>query len=136
MKPRKKISKAERLKSRKAINQLFSGQSPSFAQYPVRLIYRQNQEVAETPVRMTVSVPKRKFRKAVDRNRIRRQVREAWRLNKHRLYSRLPADKGGFDLIILYIAKEQLPYAQIEQAVQVMIRRFLKKQRPANPGAP
>jgi|AntRauTorckE5430_2_1112549.scaffolds.fasta_scaffold17898_2 ribonuclease P protein component len=135
MKPRKKILKAERLKSRKAIQRLFSGQSPSFAQYPVRLIFRESEHYAEAPVRMTVSVPKRKFPKAVDRNRIRRQVREAWRLNKHRLYKRLPADATSFDFVLLYVAKEPLPFAQIEQAIQVMIRRFLKKQRSANPTA-
>ena len=135
MKPMKKIFKAERLKSRKAIQRLFSGQSPSFAQYPVRLIFRESEHYTEVPVRMTVSVPKRKFPNAVDRNRIRRQVREAWRLNKHRLYKKLPADANNFDFMLLYVAKEPLPFAQIEQAVQVMIRRFLKKQRPANPTA-
>lgn len=135
MKPRKKLRKAERLKSRSAIQRLFSGQSPSFAQYPVRLIFRESEKQAAAPVRMTVSVPKRKFPRAADRNRIRRQVREAWRLNKHRLYSKLPADGAGFDFMILYVAKTPLPFAQIEQAVQVMIRRFLKKQNPANPSA-
>lgn len=135
MKPRKKIFKAERLKSRKAIQRLFSGQSPSFAQYPVRLIFLEREVEGGVPVSITVSVPKRKFPKAVDRNRIRRQVKETWRLNKHRLYKKLPPDSPGFDFVLLYVAREPVPFAQIEQAVQVMIRRFLKKQRPANPNA-
>ena len=133
MKPKKKFLKAERLKSRKAIERLFSGKSPSFAQYPVRLIFRESEERGEVPVRVTVSVPKRKFPKAVHRNRIRRQVREAWRLNKHRLYKKLPSDTPGFDFVLLYVAREPLPFAQIEQAIQIMIRRFLKKERSANP---
>jgi len=135
MKPKKKFLKAERLKSRKAIERLFSGKSPSFAQYPIRLVFRESEESGEMPVRVTVSVPKRKFPNATDRNRIRRQVREAWRLNKHRLYQKLPSDTTGYDFILLYVAREPLPFSQIEQAIQVMIRRFLKKQRSANPSA-
>lgn len=132
MKPKKKFLKAERLKSRKAIERLFSGKSPSFAQYPVRLIFRESEERGEVPVRVTVSVPKRKFPKAVHRNRIRRQVREAWRLNKHRLYKKLPPGTPGFDFVLLYVAREPLPFEQIEQSIQIMIRRFLKKQKSAN----
>jgi len=133
MKPEKKFLKAERLKSRTAIKRLFSGQSPSFGQYPLRLIFRESEQVAEAPVRVTISVPKRKFPRAVDRNRIRRQVREAWRLNKHRLYQKLPAEGPAFDFVLLYVAKTPVPYTELEKAVQIMIRRFLKKQRPANP---
>ena len=64
MKPKKKFLKAERLKSRKAIERLFSGKSPSFAQYPIRLVFRESEDKGEVPVQVTISVPKRKFPKA------------------------------------------------------------------------
>ena len=116
------------MKSRKAIGKLFSGQSASFGQYPLRLIYAAAAEPrSEYPVRFAVSVPKRKFPKAAHRNRIRRQVREAWRRNKHRLCAQWPEEAPPYDFMLLYVAKEPLPYADIERAVQIAIKRFRKK---------
>lgn len=135
MKPSRKYYKAERLKSRKSIKRLFSGHASSFGQYPLRLIFQQSEDSGAAAVKVTISVPKRKFPKAVDRNRIRRQVFEAWRLNKHRLYKKLPEENPGYDFVLLYVAKAHLPFAQIDQAVKVMIRRFLKKEQSANPSA-
>ena len=125
---RQTFHKEERLKSRKAISKLFSRQSVSFGQYPLRLIYSAAEEARRAyPVQFTVSVPKRKFPKAAHRNRIRRQVREAWRRNKHRLYAQWPEDAPPYDFMLLYVAKEPLPYADIERAVQIAIKRFRKK---------
>lgn len=129
MQTEKKFKASERLKSRKAIEGLFaSRESPSIGQYPLRLIYQPQAEKTEgrPPVQMAVSVPKRKFRRASARNRIRRQVKEAWRLNKHRLYEALPADGPHYAFMLLYVAKEPLPYAQMERAVRLIIRKFIK----------
>lgn len=126
---RQTFHREERLKSHKAIGNLFSRSSASFGQYPLRLIYRPAEEARSAyPVQFTVSVPKRKFPKAVHRNRIRRQVREAWRLNKHRLYSQWPEHAPPYAFMMLYAAKEPLPYAEIERAVQIAIKRFRKKE--------
>lgn len=125
---RQTFRNGERLKSRKAIGQLFSRQSASFGQYPLRLIYAAAAEPrSEYPVRFAVSVPKRKFPKAAHRNRIRRQVREAWRRNKHRLYAQWPKEAPPYNFMLLYVAKAPLPYADIERAVQIAIKRFRKK---------
>jgi ribonuclease P protein component len=132
---RKTFKPAERLKSRKLIGQLFSRRSASIGQYPLRLIYQPVEEArSDAPVQFTVSVPKRKFPKAAHRNRIRRQVREAWRLNKHRLYAQCPADAPQYAFMLLYVAKEPLPYPEIEQAMQIAIKRFRKKEwgKPTN----
>lgn len=123
-----RLQKSERLKSRKAIGRLFSGKSPSIGQYPLRLIYRVAEEpLGDAPVQCTFSVPKRKFPKAVDRNRLRRQLREAWRLRKDRLYGGLPAKAPQYNFILLYVAAERLPYADIDRALRGLIKRFLKK---------
>jgi ribonuclease P protein component len=120
------LDRAERLKSSKVIGAMF-GQGQSFGQYPLRLIYLPMAERrSDYPVQFTVSVPKKKFPKAVDRNRLRRQVREAWRRHKHRLYQAVGKDAPQFAFLVLYVAKEPLPYSEIEAAMQQMIRRFIR----------
>ncbi|MBS1772777.1 MAG: ribonuclease P protein component [Bacteroidetes bacterium] len=83
----------ERLKREQHIDTLFrKGKAFSFA--PLRFIYMLTERGAElSPVRAGFSVPKKKFRKSVQRHRITRLMREAWRLNKHSLYNIIPADK-------------------------------------------
>ena len=125
------FTKEERLKSRKVINLLFK-KGQSFGQYPLRLVWLEMEEpLSSAPVQFTVSVPKRRFRKAVARNRIKRQIRAAYRLNKHRLYSLLKEKEAGpLAFMVIYTGKEELPYQQIEKAMQQMIRRFGKKYQP------
>lgn len=121
------FKRPERLKSRKAIALLFK-EGASFGQYPLRLVYLPLQEQEERPLaQIAVSVPKRKFAKAVDRNRIKRQIREAWRLNKSLLYKKMPPNSPSFAFMIIYVAKEPLSYQEIEQATKSMIFRFAKK---------
>lgn len=100
----------------------------SFGQYPLRVVYMPMEERrSEFPAQLTVSVPRKKFPRAVDRNHIRRRVREAWRLNKHRLYRALENREQQYALLIIYVAREALPYPEIEGAVRQMIRRLVKK---------
>jgi ribonuclease P protein component len=79
------------------------------------------------PIQCTVSVAKKKFPRAADRNRIRRRVKEAYRLNKHWLYEALDKHAPQYAFMILYVAKEELPYEDIEKAMKKMLTRFLKK---------
>jgi len=69
--------KSERLCSRKAIEALFASGNRSFTAFPLRVVYRQAEET-----QLLISVSKRHFKHAVDRNRAKRQIREAWRLNR------------------------------------------------------
>ena len=78
------------------------------------------------PVKISISIPKRAFPKAVQRNRLRRLVREAWRLNKYWLYNKLGTEKQ-YAFMVIYIAKEPLEIGKIEESVRRMNRRFLKK---------
>lgn len=125
----------ERLKSRNVIGRMF-GAGQSFGQYPLRLVWLPLEgPQGPYPVRVAFSVPKKKFKRAVQRNRIRRKLREAWRLNKHRLYQALEGEPVQYAFMIIYVGGEALPYAEIEQAIRQMIRRFLKKRGTANPEA-
>jgi len=126
------FKKAERLKSLKIIGALFKD-GQSFGVYPLRLFWMAMPQAAEpmpdggAPVQFTVSVAKKNFKSAVARNRIKRKVREAWRLNKHRLYRKLEGNPTQYACMVLFVAKEDLPLAQIEKAMQTMIHLFYKK---------
>jgi len=115
--------RGERLKSRKLIQQLFE-KGQSFGTYPLRLVWMEVESPqSDYPVQFTVSVSKRKFKRAVQRNRLKRRVREAWRLQKAGLYAKLPEGKQ-FAFLVIYTGKEAFDYAAIEKAMRKMIRRF------------
>jgi len=115
---------SERLKSRRLIQALFK-QGHSFSKYPIRLVYLPvTDPPLPSPVQCTVSVPKRRFRRAVHRNRIRRQVREAWRLHKSTLYQKLEGQEASYAFMLLYVGKEAMPYTDIERSMQRVIKTF------------
>lgn len=126
--------KEEHLKSRKVIQALFNRQGASFGQYPLRLVWMPMEERKSAyPVQFGLSVPKRHYKKAVDRNLLRRRIREAYRLNKHRIYEKLGEQEPQYALMVLYTGREILPFQEIEKAMQLMIRRFLKKVKQGSP---
>lgn len=90
--------------------------------YPVKVVWcKVDSETAVTPVQMAVSVPKRNFKRAADRNLLKRRIREAWRLNKHDL---LPDQAHA--VMFIYVAKEPLPYLEIEKGITRAIRQLTK----------
>lgn len=122
------FKKEERLKSRKVIQALFNRQGTSFGQYPLRLVWMPMEDRrSEYPVQFALSVPKRSFKKAATRNTLRRRMREAYRLHKHRIYTELADCEQQYAFMVLYTGREMLPYQEIEKAMQQTIRRFIKK---------
>lgn len=82
------LPKKERLCSRKEIDRLFEGANHSLSAYPLRVVYAMvPRGEGEPAARMMVSVPKRCFKRAVKRNRVKRQVREAYRHAKHDVFT-------------------------------------------------
>ena len=117
------FNKKEKLKSKKIIDQLFTkGQSVSA--YPLRLIYMPTTFSENTIAKTGVSVSKRKFKKAVDRNRIKRLLREAYRLNKAIYFNNLTTQHA---FMILYIGKEKPTLTQIETQMKLLFKKFSKK---------
>jgi len=121
------FKQGERLKSRKLIGRLF-GEGHSFGAYPLRLVWLElDNAYSDFPVQFTVSVPKRRYKLAVTRNRLKRRVREAWRLRKTELYPQLPPEKAQLAFMVIYTGKEEFTYQEIDRAMQKMIRKFTKQ---------
>lgn len=114
---RKTLSKSERLYKNKQIEQLFSS-GEAFIAYPLRIVFSKRERDEEQPdVSIMVSVSKKKFKRAVKRNRIKRLVKEAYRLNKTPFYTICDKHNTGLDIAFLYLKNELSDYAEIEKAV-------------------
>ncbi|RZJ71915.1 ribonuclease P protein component [Flavobacterium sp.] len=117
--------KSEKLKSRKTIEKLFS-EGKSVSKFPLRLVYVENPDEIET-IQMGVSVSKRNFKKAVDRNIFKRQLREAYRLNKHILLENL--DKP-YAFMFLYQSKDRLSHEEIQSKTIALFEKFKVRDLP------
>ena len=116
----KKFPAAQRLKSKKVIEELFKKGSSVYL-YPFRLIYSKNQAASPRYPQVLISVPKRNFKKAVDRNRLRRQIKESWRLNKSLIYSEEWKIVPEY-CIFIYTSKEKMPFKTIEKKLILILR--------------
>ena len=121
-------SKTEKLKSKKLIDLLFNeGQSVSV--YPLRLVYLNMVLESDLKVKTGVSVSKRHFKNAVSRNRIKRLLREAYRLNKADYFNNITTQ---YAFMILYIGNSKPSYVEVEQAMNKLFGKFLDKELKNN----
>lgn len=127
------FTKAERLNSKKIINRLFERGSTdiqTFYLFPFRVLYLTN---SDTPVDSSVavsslpaiiiSVSKRSFKHAVDRNLVRRRIREAYRLNKSLLFG-YETDQQPAYIAFLYTAKQIISFEEIEKGMKLALRKL------------
>lgn len=118
------ITTAERLKSKKIISMLFQNEDigGAYIAYPMRVVWMPIGEGRGRSLQVCFAVPKRNFRKAHERNQIRRRMKEAFRLQKQLLYDKLDGLESAFMLI--YVAKESLPFSDIQRGVKKMIEKW------------
>jgi ribonuclease P protein component len=91
--------------------------------FPVKMQFMETKDL-KFPAQAMFVVPKRSFRKAHDRNRLKRRMREAYRLNKQKMYEQLDTAEKQMLLAFIYIGKEEAEYDKIETVVKKLISKF------------
>ena len=118
--PSYRFPKKERLSSKTLWQKVFS-EGARLKAYPLVMQYIKCPISENVPVQVGFAVPKRSFRKAVDRNRIKRLMREAYRLEKPGLFNNI---EGSYAFVFLYLGKEMPDYSDISRAVKSLLKNF------------
>jgi len=114
------LGKSEKLKSKKLIEQLFA-EGKHVKAFPLRLIYLPIHHGSEFPIKAGFSVPKRNVKLAVNRNRIKRLIREVYRKNKQAFANNL---NEQYIFMFIYMAKEEINYVDLELSLKKVISKF------------
>lgn len=155
------LPKCERIVSKKLLDELFnSGQSQSLTAFPLRAVWNnlpnslpqplQKEGGREGSIQVLFSVPKRRFKHAVDRNRVKRQLREAYRHHKHLLsvassskqettsppllLERL--EQASLLIAFIWLSDQHMPSSQIEKRMVQLLTRIATKIQTPTPDAP
>ena len=118
-----KYSQKNKLKSKKLIEQLFS-EGTSLSAFPLRLVYLECNFDDDVNLKTGVSVSKKLHKNAVDRNRIKRLIREAYRLNKPHYFN---TNTTSYAFMILYLSKDKTTFSQMNTAMKQLFEKFIKK---------
>lgn len=117
------LKKHERLKSRKAIERVFRDGEKGF-EYPLLIRWKKDAVPTGYPAQVLVSVSKKNFRKASDRLRIKRLMREAYRKNKLPLYDQLEKNQEQLLIAIVFTGKKMPSYKDIEEKIIILLQRL------------
>ena len=121
------LGKEERLKSRKQIGQLFD-KGKSFVVAPYRVYYVVNRQSSiVNGLQFGVGVSAKNFKRAVDRNRVKRLTREAWRLQKNELKEKTKAAQMQLNVFFIYTSKELPDFKTVKDKVAVALKKLADK---------
>lgn len=118
-----KFPKEEKLKSKKLIQKIFE-EGSAISNFPIKALYIRNDFENGVKLKVGVTVPKKNFKSAVHRNRIKRLLRECYRLNKDKIFNKT---EGSYALLFLYLGKEIPDYKVIEEHMIALLERLLKR---------
>ncbi len=125
------FNKREKLSSTKATEFLFNNGN-SFTEFPFRIIHSLYEIESEYPVQVLITVPKKRFNKAVDRNRIKRQISAAYRLSKSELYKNISKLNQTLTIAIVYTSSKQESYDKICSKIILSLQRLAKAYEQKN----
>ncbi len=128
MKQKRTLSKLEKLKSRSVINHLFN-KANAIKNGPIVFLWDIVPNHDHVAVKVAVSVPKRRFKNAVDRNRLKRQLREAYRLNQESVYNLLHQSGHQIALFIIYRGAQPVGYKALQGKIIVILERLEEELR-------
>ena len=131
----KTLHKVERLDKKKIIEKMFAGGSRSFSVFPLRVVYLPVEEL-EADASILISVSKRRFKRAVKRNRVKRQIREAYRVNKHELLNILVERKCRLAIAFIYLSDQLVESSIIEDRMRIALVRITEKMAAPNTDMP
>ena len=129
-----RLRKPERLSRKKIIEKLFAGGSRSFSFFPLRVVWLPVEEL-NVQASLLVSVSKRRFKRAVKRNRVKRQIREAYRLNKQPLLEALAEKDLRLALAFIYLSDELTDSAVIAEKMKIALARIVEKVSAGQPAS-
>ena len=123
------LTKEERICSKKLLEALFAGNgSRSMTSYPIRAVFlEQKSAEGEPPVQLLVSVPKRCFKRAVKRNRVKRQIREAFRRNKHVLADAVTGSGRSVAVALIWMSADLSATHLVETKVKDLLVRIKER---------
>ena len=124
--------KAEHLCGEKRIARLYT-QGEAFMAFPFRVVFRIEPKKDMVPASVMVSVPKKRFKRAVKRNRLKRLLREAYRLNKHTLIALLDEKKLQIHVAFNYVSDEELDFITVEKKMKIVLQKLMDKVKTAQP---
>ena len=120
------LHKAERLNRKKVIEKMFAGGSRSFSLFPLRVVCLPVEEL-DVPVSVLVSVSKRRFKRAVKRNRVKRLIREAYRLNKPPLLEAVQRSGCRLAVAFIYLSDRVVEFSLLAERMQVALSRLAEE---------
>jgi len=120
------FSKIEHLCGEKRITRLYT-QGDAFIAYPVRVVFLIEPKSDIEPANVLISVPKKRFKRAVKRNRLKRLIREAYRLNKKELIDKLEEKQLQVHVAFNYVSDDELDFASIEKKIKLSLQKLIDK---------
>ncbi len=120
------FKKQEKLKKSKLIEKLFANGKP-ITEFPIKLIYLETEHESPYKIQAGVTISKRNFNKAVDRNKIKRLLREVYRKNKCMIYESKNTKKHIF--MFIYLGKKEFDYHVLEDKMKLLLQKFILKNK-------